>query len=235
MEALDDFVKAGNQGGDPNLYEVENQAIDPERVLWSYVENIAPWFNRVIVDLGCGSGFWLPKYAAAARVVGIEPDSELLPLAQNREGAAEVLYGSAEHIPLPDSSVDVVHARFAYFFPHPQHDCAPGLREVQRVLSPGGSLVVIDNDHEAGEFAALLSASAWAESQGEGTYIENWWHQHGATSSSIMSSWQFRSRADLEAVLRLEFPASVADDWLSSHPDRLALSYSYKVHHFRKQ
>lgn len=42
-----------------------------------------------------------------------------------------------------------------------------------------------------------------------------------------MSSGQFETREDLERVLRLEFPADVADPWLATHPDRLGLSYGY--------
>ncbi len=44
---------------------------------------------------------------------GVEPDPRLLPLAAARDPRVRVLRGSAEHIPLPDHSVDVVHARFA--------------------------------------------------------------------------------------------------------------------------
>ncbi len=42
-----------------------------------------------------------------------------------------------------------------------------------------------------------------------------------------MSEWRFGSRADFEAVLRMEFPPDVADPWLTAHPDRLGLSYGY--------
>ena len=89
---------------------------------------------------GLWSGFWLPRYREAAQVIGIEPDPHLLDLARDRTGTARVLHGSAEHIPLGDASVDVVHARFAYFFPHREFDPSPGLEEVRRVLTPEGAL-----------------------------------------------------------------------------------------------
>lgn len=230
-----DFVRAGNQGGDPAVYEIENGGMDPDGVLWQHLERAAPWTGRTLLDLGCGSGFWLPRYADAAQVIGVEPDPDLLPLARARTGGAQVLAGSAEHLPLPDDSVDVVHARFAYFFPSPDHDCDPGLAEAARVLRPGGSLLVIDNDHDAGEFADLLRASPWAAGQGSGDFIARWWAERGAVSEAVMSSWRFDARAEFEAVLRLEFPAEVAGAWLTAHTGRLGLSYGYVVHHWRPE
>lgn len=225
-----DFVRSSNQAVDPALYDIENSAIDRSGLLWRELNRLAPWQGRALLDLGCGSGFWLPKYQDAAEVIGVEPDPTLLDLARDRPGRAQVLHGSAEHIPLPDGSVDVVHARFAYFFPHRDFDPAPGLVEVGRVLKPGGKLVVIDNDTENGEFAELLKASPWANTQGQDTYARDWWKSKGADTLPVMSSWEFDSHADLEAVLHLEFPREVADDWLEEHPNRTQLSYGYLLH-----
>jgi ubiquinone/menaquinone biosynthesis C-methylase UbiE len=127
---LPDFRPAPNQGGNVELYEVENRAFDPGGHVLAAMRSRASWAGRTLLDLGCGSGYWLSGYAdEAAEVIGVEPDPRLLPLAGARDPRARVLYGSAEHIPLPDQSVDVVHARFAYFFP-PAGDA--GLPEVMR-------------------------------------------------------------------------------------------------------
>ena len=154
---LPDFRPSGNQGVDPALYEIENAAMDREGALWAALQEAAPWTGRTLLDLGAGTGFWLPRYADAAETIAVEPDVRLLGATRARPGGARVLYGSAEQIPLPEASVDVVHARFAYFFPHPRWDVRPGLDEVTRVLRPGGALVVIDNDTERGQFAELLA------------------------------------------------------------------------------
>jgi SAM-dependent methyltransferase len=135
-----------------------------------------------------------------------------------------VRHGSAEHIPLDDASVDVVHARFAYFFPP---GCAGGLAEVIRVLRPGGALVVVDNDLRTGQFAELLAASPWAAAQGGGRPTDDWWARRGAQRTEVLSEWRFETRTDFEAVLRLEFPTEVADAWLAAHPDALGLSYGF--------
>jgi SAM-dependent methyltransferase len=230
---LADFSPAANQGDDPGRYETENRAMDRRGLVLRAMRERADWAGRVLLDLGCGSGFWLPGYARDAReVIGVEPDDRLLPLARARDSRVRVLRGSAEHLPLEDASVDVVHARFAYFFPP---GCDAGLAEVLRVLRPGGALVVVDNDWCAGEFAELLRMSPWAAPQGGGRATDEWWAQRGAERTAVMSDWQFDSRGDFEAVLRMEFPAAIADAWLAGHPTALGLSYGYLLFTVRRR
>lgn len=227
MDPYSDFVRAPNIADNPDTYEKENLAIDPSGELWRALRDTADWSGRTVVDLGCGTGFWLPRYAGiAAEVIGVEPDEALLLRAADRvaDSAVRVLAGSAEHLPLPDASVDVVHARFAYFFPP---HCEPGLREALRILRPGGTLVVTDNDMRHGEFAELLQRSAWAEPQGTADVTDQWWQRHGARRREVMSAWACADPAELEEVLRIEFPADIVDDWLASHPGRASLSYGY--------
>ena len=190
---LPDFRPSGNQGVDPALYEIENAAMDREGALWAALQEAAPWTGRTLLDLGAGTGFWLPRYADAAETIAVEPDVRLLGAARARPGGTRVLYGSAEQIPLPEASVDVVHARFA----------------------------------------ELLRASTNAAAQGQDTYAREWWAGVGAQTREVMSSWTFDSRADLEAVLRLEFERGVADAWLAEHPAATSLSYGYLLHVWR--
>lgn len=229
---LPDFLRAPNQADDPQLYEIENMAIDPGGTLETALAAQATWHDRDLLDLGCGSGFWLPGYLQLARsVTGVEPDPALLELAAARDPRIRVRRGSAEHIPLADESVDVVHARFAYFFPP---GCDAGLTEVMRVLRPGGALVVIDNDQRWGDFAELLRTSPWAASQGRAGTTDAWWAGKGASRQEVRSAWRFASRAELEAVLHLEFPADIADSWLAAHAEATGLSYGYVLFTVRR-
>jgi SAM-dependent methyltransferase len=226
--AFPDFRFAPNLGGRPDVYELENRALQQAGHVLPGMRRLAPWAGRTVVDLGCGSGFWLPVYAVdAARVIGIEPDRVLLEAARRRVGqdaGVEILAGSAEHIPLPDDSADVVHARFAYFFP-PGADA--GVAEVLRVLRPAGRLVVVDNDYRWGEFAGLLAASAANPPAQTAARTDRWWAERGASRHEVHSELRFGSRADLVAVLHIEFPPQVASAWLSRHPLATGLTYGY--------
>ena len=98
---LPDFRPSGNQGVDPALYEIENAAMDREGALWAALQEAAPWAGRTLLDLGAGTGFWLPRYADAAETIAVEPDVRLLGAARARPGGARVLYLSLIHISEP--------------------------------------------------------------------------------------------------------------------------------------
>jgi SAM-dependent methyltransferase len=226
-----DWQPAPNIRENAALYEIENRALDPDGLVLAAMRDIAPWAGRRLVDLGCGNGFWLPGYAAEATdVVGIEPDSTLLRAALARvAGLANVRVGagSAEHIPLDDSSVDVVHARFAYFFGAGAED---GLAEVLRVLVPGGTFIAIDNDHDDGEFADVLRMAAQGFATREQATVAAWWKERSGREVKVRSEWRFDSQGDLAAVLRHEFRDGAADPWLAEHPDRTHISYGFSLY-----
>ena len=75
--AFPDWTFAPNIGNHPGIYEIENAALDRGGHVLDLMRQLAPWSGRTIVDLGCGTGFWLPRYAeGAGRVIGI-PEYQL--------------------------------------------------------------------------------------------------------------------------------------------------------------
>jgi SAM-dependent methyltransferase len=216
----------------PDVYEIENQALDPEGKLFAAMSAVLPWDGKVVLDLGAGTGYWVPHFhERAAHVIAIEPHdgSRLRAMARMAQMAlahTSVMAGSAERILLPDASVDVVHARFAYFF---GPGCEPGLREIRRVIRPGGATFIIDNHLRAGTFAAWLRRTPFFGKR-EPDAIDGFWADHGFTLTVVPSEWRFTSRADLEAVVRNEFPPEVAAGIIHEHTG-LVVEYVYNLYH----
>jgi ubiquinone/menaquinone biosynthesis C-methylase UbiE len=177
--------------------------------------SLSDWDGRVVLDLGCGSGFHLPRFAAtAARVYGVDPHPGLVRLAARRTRSlahVDVLPGTAQQVPLPDRSVDVAHARWAYFF---GPGCEPGLRELARVVRRGGSAFVIDNDATRSTFGRWFRRGYPAI---DADAVERFWSSQGWTWMSLDIDWRFDSRADLESVVRIEFAPEVAAAVLAEH------------------
>ena len=197
----------------PATYELENAAADPDDRIGTAMQAVADWSGRDVLDVGCGSGYHLPRFAAAARsVVGVEPHAPLVQLARRRTaglGAVTVLAGTAQSLPLAPASVDVAHARWAYFF---GPGCEPGLRELSRVLRRGGTAFVVDNDVRRSTFGRWFrSAYPFVDPDA----VERFWSSHGWTRTPVDIEWRFASRCDLEAVARIELDPPSAEGLLA--------------------
>lgn len=196
-------------------YELENRAVDPDGHVESAMLSIADWAGRHVLDLGCGTGFHLTRWAAtAASVTGVEPHPDLCAIARRRTRrlpGVRVLQGAAQAIPLPDASVDVVQVRWAYFF---GPGCEPGLRELARVVRRGGTAFVIDNDAARSTFGAWFRRGYPSI---DPAAVERFWSTHGWSRIPVDTRWSFASRADLESVVRIEFAAGLADEILAGH------------------
>ncbi|OLT47848.1 methyltransferase type 11 [Saccharomonospora sp. CUA-673] len=191
-----------------DTYELENRVHDVDGAIWRELERRAPWAGRDVVDLGCGDGFHLPRMAAAARsVLGVEPHPPLVGRAQRRvDGLANVTVkrGRAQRIPAADGSVDVVHARTAYFF---GPGCEPGLREVDRVLRPGGTLVIVDLDTRHAPYGEWMLADL---PQYDPDAVDAFFAAQGFECRRVETRWVFPDERAVEAVLGIEFSPRVA-------------------------
>ncbi|MBB2912532.1 SAM-dependent methyltransferase [Streptosporangium becharense] len=202
-------VPSPNIWNTPQVYELENRAVDPDGRADAAMSAVRPRTGATVVDIGCGTGYHLPSMSAtAARVIGVEPHDDLVQLARRRCRAlpnVEVRVGTAQSLPVPDACVDVAVARWAYFF---GPGCEPGLAELSRVMRRGGAAFVIDLDATRGAFGRWFSRSVPAYSARS---VEAFWERQGWRSEPLDLRMVFERRADLEAVLRIEFTPAVAE------------------------
>ena len=116
-----------------------------------YRERVAGAAEGRVLDVGIGSGLNLPFFGQRAReVFGLDPSSRLLARArdqtqhtpQHTQVHVHLLEGSAECIPLADRSMNsVVMTWTGCSIP----DVRAALREMRRVLSPGGRLLFVEH------------------------------------------------------------------------------------------
>lgn len=105
--------------------------------------------HYTILDVGCGGGRTVSKLATLAgegKVYGVDYSPESVAMARkvNREGIAagriEIHEGSVSHLPFAADMFDLITAVETHFW---WPDLPADMREVLRVLKPGGTLVVI--------------------------------------------------------------------------------------------
>ena len=196
-------------------YELENRSVDPDHLVEAAIRDLDDWTGRDVLDLGCGTGFHLPRWAADARAVyGVEPHPDLAAVAARRTARlanVTVLPGTAQRVPLAPATVDVMQARWAYFF---GPGCEPGLRELDRVMRRGGTAFVVDNDSSRSTFGAWFRRGYPSVDAGE---VERFWSAHGWHRRPLDLVWRFTDRADLEACVRIELDATVAAEAIAAH------------------
>lgn len=220
-------VPSPNIWNAPHTYELENLAVDRAGVIEDAMRSVQDWAGLDVLDVGCGTGFHLPRFAETARrVIGVEPQEPLVTTAQARvEGLpnARVLQGSAAATTLPAASIDVVHARWAYFF---GPGCEPGLVELGRVMRRNGVAFVIDNDATRSTFGGWFRE---ALPHYDPAAVERFWRRHGWCRERLEIRWTFDRRQDFEAVVRIEFPPTLAGRILEDDPERTAVDYAVNL------
>jgi ubiquinone/menaquinone biosynthesis C-methylase UbiE len=114
--------------------------------------------NAVILDVGCGGGRTVRRLAALApegKVVGL--DYSAASVAVSREtnaqdienGRVRIEQGSVAALPFPDRTFDIVTAvETHYYWP----DLPANVREILRVLKPGGTFALIAETYRGGPF-----------------------------------------------------------------------------------
>jgi len=125
-------------------YERRRPTYPAALVEW-LVERLGLRPGATVVDLGAGTGkLTRGLVPSGARVIAVEPLSEMREQLEAVVPDAEVLAGSAEQLPLPDSSVDAVVAASAFHW----FETEQALSEIHRVLAPGGALATVGNGRD---------------------------------------------------------------------------------------
>jgi SAM-dependent methyltransferase len=171
------------------VYDRVRPGYPPEAIDW-FAGQLGLRPGRTVVDLAAGTGkLTRPLLATGARVIAVEPSEGMLAVLRRRAPEAEAMTGTAEDIPLPDGSADalVVAQAFHWF----ANDSA--LREIHRVLRPGGALGLVWNRRDLSAPAHALLEAAMARAVGDTPR-----HRDGDWSRVIHASPLFEPLASAE-------------------------------------
>ena len=112
--------------------------------------------NFTILDVGCGGGRTIQKLAALAtdgKVFGVDYAAGSVAASRSknagliRAGLVEIQQASVSQLPFPENRFDLVTAvETQYYWPDLPND----MREIRRVLKPGGTLLVIAEFYKKG-------------------------------------------------------------------------------------
>lgn len=178
---------------------------------------------RVVLDLGCGNGPLLasllghrPALESYLGVDACEPDAALARARFAGDPRVRVHTARAQSLPLEDASVDAVLSHHALYLFDPLE---PALREVARVLRPGGLLAFATSSPESARyplFGAMMRAMS-ERTVREAPHFKGWgdprvWDREGLEGLLLRSPGGFDAPLRVEPyVLRLrEEPAVLA-------------------------
>jgi ubiquinone/menaquinone biosynthesis C-methylase UbiE len=128
--------------------------------------------RSVILDIGCGGGRTIQKFATAAaggKIRGIDHSSDSVAVASKtnesaiKAGQVEIGVGSVSQLPFSADTFDLVSAVETHFF---WPDLPNDVREVLRVLKPGGTFVLIAEIYKGANTTAARLCEKHASKSG---------------------------------------------------------------------
>jgi ubiquinone/menaquinone biosynthesis C-methylase UbiE len=126
-----------------------------------------------VLDVGCGTGRWLRRYVRKnSHPVGLDATQGML---QHAFGiTCPLVVASAQSLPFKSNTFEIVSA-ITVIQHIPPTEQTQALREIARVLQPGGYVLLIDLIHGAGAHVFSRSPEGWiAEARSCGLDLISW-------------------------------------------------------------
>ena len=132
---------------------------DDHSGLWEWgLGHISIKEGSEILDVGCGGGKaikLLSSLTVNGKVFGIDYSNEMVQLSKElnndsiKNGRVEILHGTVSSLPFEDKIFDLVTAFETYYF---WPDLINDLKEIKRVLKPGGTLIMVNESYRHKKF-----------------------------------------------------------------------------------
>ena len=115
----------------------------------------------IAADIGAGTGFITEELLKhKVKVIAIDQSAEMIEEMKKRFCCCEIDYrtGDAEKLPVKNEEVDYV---FANMYLHHVEDPPTAIKEMVRILRPGGKIVITDADEHNYEFLRTEQHDRW--------------------------------------------------------------------------
>jgi len=189
----------------------------PEIETW-LTQDLGLSSGKTALDLAAGTGKFSPRLlATGAVVIAVEPVRAMLNELTRRYPGIDARSGSAEHIPLDDASVDAVVCAQAFHW----FATSEALREIHRVLKPGGALGLVWNvrDDSVPWVAALSRIMQTYEGDAPRFHSQKWRSVFPAEGFGPLREKRFPNRHTgppekviIDRVLSVSFMAALSPD-----------------------
>jgi ubiquinone/menaquinone biosynthesis C-methylase UbiE len=180
----------------------------PSPVLEKARKIAPPGPDRIVVDVGAGTGKWTRLLTRSYKhVLALEPNAAMRRELRRNLPGLRVLARTAESTGLPDASVELLTAAQCFHW----FRRGPTLKEFRRILKPGGALVILYNNRRRSrrwERRAQELISRYARPEypsGRRTWQRSWRRAEGFTP---LRSWHYRHVQRLSPARVVELYAS---------------------------
>jgi len=178
MSSKDYFEKVANK------WDEMRQGFFPESVRDAAYEtaNIKP--GQTAADIGAGTGFLSEGLVGrGANVIAIDQSPAMLDRMREKfgdDGNITYLTGNSSNLPVADASVDAV---LANMYLHHVESPTDAIKEMTRILKPGGVLVITDLDTHNHEFLVTEQHDRWMGF--ERADVKRWFEDAGLHSITV--------------------------------------------------
>ena len=147
MNSFNLSEKSKNYYEENDIYEIFSLAEDYPNKIFDY---LYPYIqNKIVLDLGCGTGKFMQKfYKDTIKYYGLDLSEKQLEIAKNKVKGENVdfICCSAENIPLPDNSIDVIISTWVLGTILEIDRRNKAIEEMKRVLKKDGVIFLVEND-----------------------------------------------------------------------------------------